>query len=40
MRVSAANDKHNAPLPMQVLGEKVDASIVIYVEMISFALNK
>lgn len=39
MRVSAANDKHNAPMPIQVLGEKVDASTVIYIEMVSFALT-
>ena len=33
MRVSAANDRHNDPLPVDELGRAVDASIVIYVEM-------
>ncbi len=39
IRVSATNDKYNKPLPVDELGKAVDASVVIYVEMIAFGLT-
>tara|TARA_B100000959_G_C14930405_1_gene603404 strand:- start:335 stop:985 length:651 start_codon:yes stop_codon:yes gene_type:complete len=39
LRVSAANDRYNAPLPINELGKSVDASTVIYVEMVAFGLT-
>jgi|TARA_B100001964_G_C14227698_1_gene598465 hypothetical protein len=39
MRVSAANDRYNEPLPIAELGKSVEADVVIYVEMESFGLT-
>ena len=39
MRVSAANDRYNSPLPVNELGKSVGAATVIYVEMIAFGLS-
>lgn len=39
LRVSAANDKYNTPLPVSELGKAVGASIVIYIEMQAFGLT-
>ncbi len=39
MRVSAANDRYNEPLPVSELGKAVEADVVIYVEMESFGLT-
>jgi hypothetical protein len=39
LRVSATNDRYNAPLPINELGKSVSASTVIYVEMVAFGLT-
>ena len=39
MRVSSTNDKYNEPLPVDELGKAVGATVVIYIEMVSFGLT-
>ena len=39
LRVSSASDRYGEPVPMDQLAKSVDASVLIYVEIISFSLT-
>ncbi|MBT4523413.1 MAG: hypothetical protein HOI88_06640 [Phycisphaerae bacterium] len=39
LRVSSSSDRYGEPVPMDQLGKSVDASVLIYVEIVGFSLT-